>query len=573
MGDSSKSKLSKNDGFYIADYSNEDDAAYVLESLGGEKFLKENFPLVYEAFKKTKIEHSNRKAGNYEPKCRLDLSSLVKDKKNIKTQISAFTTDPDMTIEKLNKGKSARKWLSANISVEYFNRNDPSLPYPSENFYMEDTNQFYFKSKVVLATEKETEQCSVRSILTGFNPDGTMETIKNDQMSPAVPAALIHEFTAKAPVSSKGNNPIMMLYGRNRNSAGSYVNADYYDDGPGEYYNNAPKNNAFKTLMPMAGKIEFQSGSVILEPVLRKPVITRSRINVGETDVATHFKNIKSDDEFFDILKTCFKADTSGYYPAVNFEIKGNGNKGWDKDSVNWFSDVEGVNAWSDYAVIYFLQAGFPLQVVAPNGVPSIVNITIASRPADQMLPGEQYYKSTNGQVFVPPIIVHWGCFARDTPVRLSCGTDKRMDELKPGDKVVSSGGHCVTFTENVSGEEEKIFRIKTENGEIRLTGGHPVMMNDGTTLCAGYIKPGDVLKGPYEGHTVLESKEENYNDTVLNPVFRESGVNGLYILTNGFYCGDYNAQNKPPKPSVSALTQENAALNEEFKRLCKTLK
>jgi hypothetical protein len=240
-------------------------------------------------------------------------------------------------------------------------------------------------------------------------------------------------------------------------------------------------------------------------------------------------------------------------------------------NSVNWLSDVEGVDVWSNNSVIYRLSAGFQLSVITPNGLVT-PQITITSCEASDLTQGRVYYKSYNeAGVSIPPIKVFWGCFARDTLVYLENGSKKRMDELEAGDKVIAYGGHIVTFTENISGDEKAILKIVTDKGTVRLTGGHPVMKGDGTIVYSETIAAGDILMGEGGCHTVTEVLKDEYNDKVFNPVFEESGDNGVFILTDGFYCGDYYAQNNIIEEK-SELSAEDKALVRQFEALNKSV-
>lgn len=124
--------------------------------------------------------------------------------------------------------------------------------------------------------------------------------------------------------------------------------------------------------------------------------------------------------------------------------------------------------------------------------------------------------------------------FARDTLVRLVCGGNKRIDELKRGDKVVTANGRIATFTEIIVEEEEILFVLNTESGCIKLAGGHPIMLEDGSVVKAADIKPGDILKTPDGGSIVIEVSQEEYDDLAYSPVFEESSSEDLYILTIG---------------------------------------
>jgi hypothetical protein len=577
MGNSANSKLNTCKNFYVADYSNADDAAYILELYGGEENLKNNYPLVYECFLRT-VERDTKLTKSTEnqtkPSDSIMMSSPVLFKNEAKSQITAFLTDPDLTIQDLNNGKTARNWKSANITAKYVNRYKPSIPSPSVSHFGENTNQFHFPSSAVFSNEGLAKDSALKVILNGIDPNGFMKTMTKNSLAALVNVPMVSKFSVEHPKSAFNNNPVIMLYGRSRRNSESYINADYYNDGfEGEYYTNQPIGDKFKTLMPMKGEIVFaQNCKLTKDSVLFKPstegYLTRSVISVGSPIVATHFDEY-NDQQAYQKMNSCFELNVKDNIPTVTFDIKGNSKNGLPLNSVNWYSDVEGVSAWSNFSVVYHLMAGFELDVTDPNNNKCVVEITIISCEKNKLPPGQKYYQSENSlTVFVPPIKVYWGCFARDTLVHLENGTQKHIDELAVGDKVITYGGHTATFQENISGEEKEILKISTDKGAIRLTGSHPVMKADGTIINAELIKKGDVLAGDSGNHTVSEVSQEDYNDIVFNPAFEESSDDGVFIIANGFYCGDFYSQNKTPEMQAFELNEEDKALVNQFKAL-----
>lgn len=558
-------------GVYVLDYSMPEDAAYVLESFGGEDNLRQNFPMVYEAYLKTVEAHKARRVQNApqgDKKVAFRLNSFAKAKDgNMATAqavSSALFADPSYTAEDATKRKPARSWVAANLAARIYNKNEPAEVYYSNVFKYQQPENIVLNYETVAMPEETIDLCETTAEIHALDPDNYVYScIVKGTITEGI--SLINKFTVNDPVG-KGN-PILMLYGRTRSSSPSYVDADYYSDSNGEYYNNGPVDNKIKTLMPVSGSIEFKPGVTFTADILRKPDqaspdykhLIRSIIKTGNVKVADMYKDL-NDGDAFDALKKCFKVVQHGAYPVVEFDIKREG-------SVDWHDDVSGISAYKNNSVEYSLNAGFTLDARDSDGLPFYPQVSIASLPSSKLPPGTQYYTSNNLLVYVPPISVHWGCYARDTLISLVDGSNKRIDMLKAGDKVLALGGGSVTCADLVSGEENEIFVINTDKGSIRLTGGHPLMLEDGNTIIAAELKPGDAVKTAGSSGIVSDVFIEVYDDMVFNPVFEESGPDGLFIIANGFYCGDFNAQNKNFN-NITPLTEEEKELARQFNAL-----
>ena len=146
----------------------------------------------------------------------------------------------------------------------------------------------------------------------------------------------------------------------------------------------------------------------------------------------------------------------------------------------------------------------------------------------------------------------------------------QRMDLLRPGDRLVTALGTAATVADMAVGEEDYILRVTASWGSIRLTAGHPVMLADGSVKGAGRLEPGDLLKTPSGSARVLEVRQEAYRGRVYNPVLEESGREGMYILAEGFFCGDYHAQNRPAARKETLLTEQQPEMRDQFRSLCR---
>lgn len=571
-------KIQEAGGFYEFDYSNPEDAAYVLASLGGEENLKQNYPLVYEAFlasvRKDGLKRRRDRAGD--SKVGMKLNTLAAENcgngKKVRASAAGIFADPDYAAANALKKEAPRPWLSGNLTARIYNYRDPVEVYSNSSFFFEKTDNFQYEFETDILPSEAAAKCGAMILLHAVDPNNCLKTYADSRPALGGSIDIVDTFSVSDPLSPHGNNPIIMLYGRKKDQNAEYANADYYNDGSGEYFDNKPQNGRLKTIMPMKGEIKlaagcsFPAGGVLHRPQASDPppfnTLIRSNLKVGGIKVATMYEDL-TDDKAYEELAKCFTVDTGGAHPTIRFDITRGGGH-------NWYSDTQGVGDWTNNVMTYMLNGGFILDVIDPNHNPMQVQFSITSSPIENMA-GKQYYVSNTCQVYVPPVTVHWGCFAGDTSVRLASGQDKRMDRLQKGDQVLTSDGRTVTFLEAVTGEEEKIFQIRASAGTIKLTGGHPVLLRDGTPKAAGLLAAGDRLLTPDGESVVLEASEEEYGGTVYNPVFMESDADGLFILCNGFYCGDYNAQNRAER-STWKLTDRQEALTSQFRELTSSL-
>lgn len=133
----------------------------------------------------------------------------------------------------------------------------------------------------------------------------------------------------------------------------------------------------------------------------------------------------------------------------------------------------------------------------------------------------------------ISPIRLYWGCLAKGTKVMLADGTERNIEDLRPGDALRSPKGGAVVVKKIIPGTEENIYRVRLENGmEVRATRTHPLGTPDGFTApielnsdsrLATREGDSDVLycypetwKGPVYG-VELETGDSFYADGVVS--------------------------------------------------------
>lgn len=140
-------------------------------------------------------------------------------------------------------------------------------------------------------------------------------------------------------------------------------------------------------------------------------------------------------------------------------------------------------------------------------------------------------------------------CYARETLVRTAEGIEKRVDEIRIGDKLRGFGNKTLTVENIYSGCENLICKITTNDGNhIRATMGHAMKLFDensreGNITMAANLIVGTMLMSTEGTQEVNSIFIEPYDDTVYNFTFiNENEPN--YIEANGLWAGDFFAQN-----------------------------
>lgn len=405
----------------------------------------------------------------------------------------------------------------------------------------------------------------------------------------ADPTSPISSISITAPhwKKDKGSGTVMFLYGRTPSSnIGLYKDADYYG---GDYYSNDFTNGKVHTIIPMSGEITLLQNlgaekivgasieSYKLGSLETKHSYLYYTLSGSATTIAVHRENT-------DDLGEKLKANGALTYDAnkniATFDLKLPASTAGRSD-YDWEYDIDG-NIMKDSSHICYLRGVFMLGIDIEdenkNKRTDHYQINIISD--DSMGDQEEYFISVQGRttVIIPPIQIFWGCYGKETLIRVENGDVKRADEIQIGDKLLSYGGKLLTVENILTGEDPEIYRIETADGNyIRVSGGHAMKvydesLPDGTRVTACCLKTGDMLMGPEGVSEVVKVSVESYNDTVYNFVF-EGENQPNYIEANGYWSGDYYAQNEEEKKEPAPLSEESKLLIIEIEKLAEQMK
>ncbi len=400
----------------------------------------------------------------------------------------------------------------------------------------------------------------------------------------------VQQITVEDPIwkkAGKDSGNIIFLYGRTPNQQEAYKGADYWDT-DGYYHKNAFANGILGTIIPISGTIQLKNfkkyevdGASIDSYTTTSstghfsPFKLTYTLSESHTTLATHRPDIPLKD-----LGAKLQESGALTYNRENntahFDLKLPDSTS-DKSPYDWHCNISG-GFLDDSSHKCYLHGCFVLNVSHKPRIGmtnSTYDITIASTDA---LPSSQkkFFIGTEGSntVYIPPIMIYWGCYARETYITIASGNEnenkKRADKIQIGDKLVAMGGKTLTVANILTGIDSQILNIETGENNIRVSGGHAMWVYDDATpngkrKTARHLKKGDKLLSPHGTFEITNIKPEPYNDTVYNFIFEEEET-ANYIEANGYWSGDFYAQNEEEKKEPVQISAETRAIMQEFK-------
>lgn len=145
-------------------------------------------------------------------------------------------------------------------------------------------------------------------------------------------------------------------------------------------------------------------------------------------------------------------------------------------------------------------------------------------------------YEATN-VIKVQQIYLFWGCLAEGTLILMTDGSEKEIQTIAKGDKLLNSKGETVTVTNVIMGSKEIIYHTYTESGKkISATLLHPFATASGDMLLRNFqaetrlmVKNAD----EYIYELIENCYPEQYSGTVYS--LEVDGGSDKTIIANGF--------------------------------------
>ncbi|OWO84496.1 hypothetical protein B5C26_05625 [Photorhabdus luminescens] len=186
------------------------------------------------------------------------------------------------------------------------------------------------------------------------------------------------------------------------------------------------------------------------------------------------------------------------------------------------------------------------------------LQVTVATMQGDNAFPILFSYtnhpgsKKTKLQYIYPPIQIQYGCIAEGTLIDMADGSKWKVENIRPGDKVLTKQGGILQVKSRIVGHDTEFIDLIYNNGEqISLTPTHPVSTLQGIVK-AEDLKAGDTihtLDGQITLTSVKQRKSEpsNVYNFVLEKTDSQSELlpEDAVLSAGGILVGDNNLQRK----------------------------
>lgn len=504
-------EVKMNGGFLKLDYSNPLHFQHMLDARGGEEYLKEKYPLVYEIMCNTREHHAKLKAEGrsvatdmlapgYKKSAKIRYVNFKMDSK-LSTASSIHRTEinPTLTIA------SQIIDLGNNQLIDGYAITGNSLA--SIEGYLEQP------SKALISTnDRKFHVFSAFSTLTYSDTGQTIEDAEyhtSDVIKVKGVSTIVKSVAVTHPEATK--NPLrqntVIVYDRQGIANNDY---DYY-------FPLASAGNNIKVQLPFEGSATFDKD---VTPI--PPTADNIRLELEHPNFGTIIFNNHANIQFTvngNVLSWVFPTDWKAQIFKKSF--------------------VSGTNfdLYCEMKVKVAFEGGAPLDILVP--------ITISSKNIDHADPSFKRIRKIN---------IYWGCVGKDTLIEMADGTKKRIAEIQPGEYVKDVyTGEAIKVTDNISGYEEEMMRAEAQTGDsILLTREHPVLTERGMVMSKNFeVAEVFVLKD--EKSFLKESYAVPYNDKVYSLVLEKPTC----IFGNNFIIGDFEAQQKAMSEEAKIETTE----------------
>lgn len=337
--------------------------------------------------------------------------------------------------------------------------------------------------------------------------------------------SIVTELKVTNPIytNSEKSDNIIVLYAREPRD-NEETTWDY------KYPDNHQTNNKVKTMLSFSGSVKVKDNYKILGYSNMGCEIALYYSGLSEPTALYHFGS-SSISQYFkvsDDQKTC----------DFNFDD-------------DWGCDMD-VSAYS-VSCIQMLKTYFYLSILTPAGTESGVGIVVNSTNRKD----ETFFIAKGTTAYVPPISIRWGCFHKQTRIKMADGSEKCICDIAVNDTILSGDGQPQRVVQVYTGHEEELVCLETEDEkQLLVTAGHPVRTADGI-VCARDIRAGNELV-TYDGSKskVRFVYPYAYNDTVYNLELESSKE----LISEGILTGDFIMQNSIPTAKREKPCTEKAA-------------
>lgn len=488
-------------------------SSQLLDFLGGEA-LRESAPQVYEALSNTK-NHENT------PRC-------TGSETNVKAvYLSTEEIYPDAEGVGALQRTGFLKAVPFVAVVSKLYDGDSGRLLDTFNEYAENTtyNERFLLSRTALSKQAAKKSLRLVSSFT-WSEDGVHALERTEEFAVSQFAdgePIIEELLVTAP-RAKNKKTTLVLYDR---EAHVTENTDYH-------YANvlSPNKKAARIMLPFEGKLRVAEGLVITglnsveDPVMHLILEKGGTVPYGRD--AAFFEN--------------------------QFTISKDGRE------ISWKFD----NDWNSLLDLSFFVGStivdfscqFTLDVQKKDAP------LIKFHPMVMITSVKQVKPRISGACEIENIMLLWGCVARGTKITMADGAEKPIEAIVPGDRVLSENKAPAMVQDIISGFEERMIFLETENGRsLCATGTHPVKTARGLVR-ADCLTAADRICTAEGDSRVKYIYEGDYSGEVFSLVLEQSSA----IFCGGIIAGDFTLQNTLEREAAAAPPR--TPLQEQLSRL-----
>ncbi len=509
----------------------------LFQRLGGKNKLQEKYPAVYEGILKAqaKMSESNALNGSMNNIFRVDSPGLYKKTVANENLLGAGMEEKYYLVSdatgKFPKGmeyvymsgtlESAAGTVEASFAEEY-EADDENMVCDTEasmDVYMLDIlrmNDMAYRSK---------GECYA------VDEDGAVHSFdggRNQEIIVEGGNSIVEKLKVTAPIHTNKENSdnIIVLYAREPrdNETNTW---DY------KFPENAAKDNKVQTKLNYSGTITVKDGHEIkgfsyagfgLELYYQGLDEPTATYNYEQSIVGTYF-------ELSEDKKTC----------TFNY---GKGDADWNCKLDLSAYDVSCIQKLKSY----FYITVYNKKTKQDNMITIVINST-----EDKT---KQCFETEGTTIYIPPISIRWGCFHKNTRIKMADGSEKEIKDIQIGEMVLTADEKAIKVQNVYTGHEHELICIQTENGrEIQVTESHPIGTENGLVR-AKDIHIGDVVVMPWEENSKVKFIFKcPYDDIVYNLELEEPKE----LIANGIVAGDFIVQNTMPASKRKSQRTEEA--------------
>ncbi len=197
-------------------------------------------------------------------------------------------------------------------------------------------------------------------------------------------------------------------------------------------------------------------------------------------------------------------------------------------DYENWNNTLLAKRVSNNVTVSFYAKISFTIR--KDNGTSSI--------PSHVIISSAGYNLESSSTKEIDHICLWWGCLAGNTKILMADGTRIPIREITQGTRVRLADGSETSVNAVLSGREEKVIHIVTQNHELQASDMHPIMTKRGL-IRAKDLNAADWIAVEDGYESLLGAYEETYQDMVYSLRTEDTGN----IIADGIITGDFDAQ------------------------------